>query len=564
MSHLTEDQLSAFADGALPERDRGACEAHLAACEACRTRLAELSALDRDLTDALEHDPGEAYFETFADRVAARIAREAPAAAPARSGARAARPGGASPWAWLRTPRGLSIVGSAAALVAVAGLAWIRFQGRDDVARLVPSRSRSGIGGPRQGTPPAGRREEPRQGVAPPAAEPLPQATAPAGATAPPPRFAPAPAAGPTASREEETAQAPPAPPAAALRAREVRRNEAGADVSVKPEASAPAGRRPIAGGERAGTTPGTAAPAPAGSEPRVEMKRMATPYTAPTATKAPGSEDAAASGAAPGEAAESKEGVVRSFSTRAMDSKAPVDFFGDGLSPCGTVQDARGTPIAGARITVTNDGLRTASSGADGRFCLPRLAAGDTLSILRVGFEPARLVVGPATSLAVRLEPIGTLGPGPETALGHPGPTALAPGQVLRPGALVPAPRAPAADVYADQPAEIRLAVTQARDADELARREGSALAYERSAEAWTGIASRSAGAAALDARFHALASMRAAFRTEPTAARRDRLRAALAAFVATAPRTVPERDTAIRWQAELPNTTGRKALYR
>src|SRR5437764_14616236 len=99
MTHLTDEQLSALHDGALAPAVRAACDAHLAACEACRAKLAELASLDRALGGALAHDPGEAYFATFADRVAARIAAGDAAARPAATPRRPA-------WAWLWTPRG--------------------------------------------------------------------------------------------------------------------------------------------------------------------------------------------------------------------------------------------------------------------------------------------------------------------------------------------------------------------------------------------------------------------------------------------------------------------------
>jgi hypothetical protein len=546
MNHLTEDQLSALADQALAERERAACEAHLAGCEACRARLAELRALDESLAGALEHDPGEAYFERFADRVAARIADAAPGKA------RGAAAGGGSPWAWLLSPRGLSLVGGTAALIAVAGIAWVQFRSRDNVSHLVEPRAPWQVGAPRRAAEPragATRQEsdaapapqpESRQEAAPepardahdlPASDPVPPlVTEGVGKPSPPQlaaeqekdkalaaraliaepdrrQAAPAvpgrPAASPPAGSRDAMAKAQ-APTSDDGRAREVQRNERGEDVPVGRAAAPPAPDASLA-------------PAPLSPE----EKRLAAPGQALRATR-------------------------------------------DALSPCGTVTDTEGRPVSGARVTVTNDGLRSARSGPDGRFCLPSLAAGDTLSILRVGYEPLRLVAGPEAPLALRLQPIGTLGADVKKSLDASPPTALvppAPSSGL--GTFASPTRAPAADVYARQPADVRLAVVQAREADALARREGTSLAYERAAEGWTRLASRVSGDAMLDARFHALASLRAAYRTEPTPARWDRLSAAIAAFVASAPRTLPERETAIRWQAELP-ARGGKALYR
>ena len=68
MSHLTDEQLSGFMDDALDASARATCETHLASCEPCRERLAEWSALERELAPALTHDPGEEYFASFSER----------------------------------------------------------------------------------------------------------------------------------------------------------------------------------------------------------------------------------------------------------------------------------------------------------------------------------------------------------------------------------------------------------------------------------------------------------------------------------------------------------------
>ena len=70
MNHLSDEQLSALLDDALPAGERAACDTHLAGCDACRARLAEISALEESLGKALTHDPGERYFADFAERVA--------------------------------------------------------------------------------------------------------------------------------------------------------------------------------------------------------------------------------------------------------------------------------------------------------------------------------------------------------------------------------------------------------------------------------------------------------------------------------------------------------------
>jgi hypothetical protein len=120
MTHLTRDQLSALVDGALEGRARAAAERHLESCATCREALAELAATDVALRMALEHDPGDAYFEEFPERVAQRMRSEA------RDRVRGVP---ASGWrAWFTPPR-LAWVASAAALALAAGVVFM--QGRD-------------------------------------------------------------------------------------------------------------------------------------------------------------------------------------------------------------------------------------------------------------------------------------------------------------------------------------------------------------------------------------------------------------------------------------------------
>src|SRR5690349_6207148 len=128
MNHLSDEQLSALLDDALTPGERATCDAHVAGCDACRARLADLSALDESLGKALTRDPGEGYFADFADRVAKRIAA---------GGATPARPRRRSLWSWLTSPRGLALAGSTAALLVTAGIAWMRFHGEQDASRAL-------------------------------------------------------------------------------------------------------------------------------------------------------------------------------------------------------------------------------------------------------------------------------------------------------------------------------------------------------------------------------------------------------------------------------------------
>src|SRR5262249_22712903 len=123
MNHLTDDQLSARLDDALSTVERASFDAHLATCAECRERLASIGTLDRSLAAALQHDPGEESFATSAGRVAERIATAEAPAVPT--------PGRRSPWAWMLSPRALSFAGGTAALVLVAGIAWMQFRHQD-------------------------------------------------------------------------------------------------------------------------------------------------------------------------------------------------------------------------------------------------------------------------------------------------------------------------------------------------------------------------------------------------------------------------------------------------
>ena len=116
MKHLSPETLGALLDGALSDAQRADAERHLEGCAECQAALAALLAQDTLTHQALEHDPGEAYFESFAGRVSERIRAEDRAAAQPRRRA-------PQWWETLWTPRGLAFAGSAAALLVVGVLA---------------------------------------------------------------------------------------------------------------------------------------------------------------------------------------------------------------------------------------------------------------------------------------------------------------------------------------------------------------------------------------------------------------------------------------------------------
>ena len=104
MSHLTDEQLSALADGALEGGARASAERHLETCAGCRERAGRTRGPGPRAASVLEHDPGEDYFESFVGRVGGRLR------AAGLKGAQAREPEGRSLADWFRSPRKLALV----------------------------------------------------------------------------------------------------------------------------------------------------------------------------------------------------------------------------------------------------------------------------------------------------------------------------------------------------------------------------------------------------------------------------------------------------------------------
>lgn len=526
MSHLTDEQLSARLDDAMAPAERAEADAHLAACEACQAKLVQMSSLERSLGDALTHDPGEAYFATFAERVAARIAAGETRPATA-AGVPAPR---RSPWAWLLSPRGLSLAGGMAALLLTAGIAWLRFQ-HEEVGAAFRAGAPHAVGSPRMEIAVPSPMNATRDSAAPPPATALL-----------PPREVRSPEAradgGAARARAKAPANAEPAPVSAT-----VQRSQA--------QATAQSG----AAEERASAPSPPAAPAPAEEKQVAMAKHLFSTAPPPAralaqppaqAPQAAAEKDALAPGSAQGLAANAPgaRDEAQSRAGRADEAKLQLAEATPLVVQCGRVSDTRGVPLGGVQLTLLGASTRSTRSGPDGAFCLTRAVAGDTLILLHVGFEPVRLVLGASTSLVFGLEPVGTLG-----SRGG-----LVPGGNSESFLHVPsAASAPAPDLYAAEPDSVRAAVAQARQRTAIARREHTAEAWEAAASSWDRVAAKAAAYAATDARFQSLSALREAWHATPTTARAERLRVSLAAFVAGAPATLPERATAVRWQQEL-----------
>jgi len=558
MNHLTDEQLSALLDDALPAGERAAADAHLAGCDACRARLAEASALEESLGRALSHDPGEAYFADFAARVERRIA----------AGNKPVS-GQQSLWEKLTSSRGLTLAGSTAALVLTAGLAWMRFHSEGDATRALREAS------PRPVSERARQAPSSADQALPPPAEPAPSApiSRPPGITPVTGMRAeripsqPSQAAGGTANDrlDERDSQASRAPvPAAAP--------VAGSTLAqMKRRAVAPAEKQDAASGALAKDQAVPAKeeveakqrtesePAAQSVAPPAAVQNVAPPATAKTFAE-PSAPPAATRALAPSKPADSARGQVMpqwgATGSHFRGGRADeVKFQFDGLtslSPCGRVRDSRGRSIAGAEITAVHKGVRSTRTAPDGSFCLGSLKTGDTLTVLHVGFDPFTVVVDPTTSLAIELQPVGTLGPQSTMLLGKGQPPPSLSG-ALNQHAVDSAQRAPAADLYEKQPRGVRALVEEARAASAIAQRDHTVESHEKAAKAWADVALQVHGAPAFDSQFRYLTALRDAYHLAPTDERGSRLRSGLAAFVATAPASLPERATVQRWQAEL-----------
>ncbi len=553
--HLTDEQLSARLDGVLDAADEARIDSHLASCDACAARLETFASLDGALGDALTHEPGDAYFADFADRVAARIAtdpkgeaalaREAAGVAgsgastdgPAALDAPAAKRRGL--WERLLSPRALTLAGSAAVIAVAVGLGAQWFAQRGQLANVMSQQvAKESAPATRAAVPtsPSGGEPVTSMSSAADSSASVPQATnAPAKDAAGTAPAHPAVAMQTTPGTTPLSARADRAPslmrsvpreaerkviatpaPAPAVSMQSTRQEAVAADAA--PQANAIAERTPPAA---------TAAPAPVAAKQKLtdalaQSLRAASPLQKSLAD-APG-----AAPATPPEKSRLKLGFGGASALSGTSAGPSSD------PRCGTVHDTRGAPLPMTQVRLSGTPSTSTRTAPDGRFCLERAPqTGDTLTVMHVGFEPMRIVVRDASSLAVAMEPVGILGEN---------------GGMLTSGNAAPEP-----DVYAAQSAEVRADVAAARAQAALAARDRSAEAYEQLVVLWDDVAVRTTGAAGYDARFRSLAALRDALAIAPEPARRERLRHALEEFIAATPRRLPERGTALRWQQEL-----------
>jgi negative regulator of sigma E activity len=550
MTHLTPEQLSAFMDGGLPARENAAAAAHVESCEACRAALASLRADDAALAGALTDDPGDAYFATFAARVAERVAAEGARAAVApQTGSAGAGGGGfvadvsrasaarpkreTSPWydigSWFRTPTRLAWVGGVATLIVAAGvvLMTVRESGVPELrdAKLLERGSQGAARAPAPMDAPGAGAESSGPGT---------QGSA----------------TGDEESRlNDADARSPESNEAArgALpsRAREMKRLPGGEDVPVGPDR--------VPGFAQPPATP-TAPPAEPGQTTHVTRQRRAVPLAAGEQeragqAKADTKDETGASGAPVPEAqpappptaarsiekakpaAESLSGTTDRLQSapsgvrggRSDELKTTIDS-----RLCGSVVDARGAPVAGAQVVISDHGV-TAITDASGHYCLDAAPGTHPLSVFAVGFTPLRKDVSFTPGAAVEPLVVRSV----EVLPGTMGATRA----LLRDETVTTTPGVPDS---------MRAVWSAAERATAEAQREGTAARFDVAGVAWNDVVARMPrGDAEIEARFR-LADVRyRAWELEPTPGRAAEARRTLREFIDRAP-AGPRQDRA------------------
>jgi hypothetical protein len=380
MKHLNERDMSGVLDGELRGEAMWRAQQHLERCPVCRDALSAMAAQDRSLRAPLSHDPGEEYFDSFADRVTARIA-----AAPKASASEVLRsPFGVS---WWQSPRKLALVGTVTAVIAGAGLVMIssRNAGLPTLAnketaqhldQTAPAKQNENeampgtAAGPGPGDLRADRSKDDGTG-----------AKLQTGAS------------GGSANAGDELARTSPPGAASPGRQQKVMSSPSGED------------RAPAANG----FTP----PPPASSAETREVDRLretkrrligAPAREAQESAKAPAEPPAPmreesgspAPAAAPLPVQMSKH-VSAPASRSAAERERMATDAGPARRVCGVVRDASGRPLARVLVTAT-DAAGNETSDGSGRFCLELPPGPHDLQLLAVGFRSAQIRV-PATS---------------------------------------------------------------------------------------------------------------------------------------------------------------------
>ena len=502
MSHLTPDQLSALVDDALQGSELEQARGHLGECHECRTALAELQSQDDALFAARADMPGDEYFASFAERVQDRIVtRESGSAAtPVDSsrpveGAPPPRSDSAPWWSglfgWLQSPGRVAWAGGVAVVVVGAGIAFMTAR-ETNVAAFRSSEVGQAMDQALRDD--ATSNEAGRQNV-PPAAD--------------------APAA---EGRVEADDRASGAREDAALpsRAREVRRTESGEEVPVDRDVPRFA-QEPI---EEA------APPASPGEATFVRKPRTASPLA----------------GQALAESEEKAKQTAKKEATADLALQSKVA----GNEVCGQVHDAANRPLVGAQVVIAERGI-TATTDADGKFCLDAPSGAQTLTVMAVGFETLRqsVEVGAANEpLAMKLDAVDVLGK--SSASGSA--SALTPSALSRGGAK------PAFDEDALRiPEDAAVAMREAQRLTTLAEQDDSAKRWDTAAAAWGKAAGlMPAGPNRMDAMYRTAEARKKAWDMDPNDSRKTNARKAFEDYVKAAP-IGDRRDRVSGWLISL-----------
>jgi hypothetical protein len=488
VKHLTKDQLSALIDGRLePDKLRDA-EKHLDECAVCRDEFAELGMQDHSLGDSLSHDPGEGYFENFAERVQER----------ARSGKRMKLGSGGALGAlanWFTTPQNVALAGALGAVIVGVGAALlVANQNVDESLRdaEVSARieqkahqiklTRAEKAAEATATDATGKKGAPGKDAkdGKDEAEPGPSSTGLSDL-----------AMRQSAEFHESNAQAP---AAEAARAYEVRRNAQGEDERVNPSS-------------------GFARPAPApsstGSVSDVKRALVAQPLAG----------------------AEADRDVAPA-------RRAPAD---SDMRLCGDVRDPSGRPLRFASVTLIarNVGVQ---SDDHGRFCLRGAAGWDSLVVQLLGYKPVRRAVAltpDATDLTITLHPAPVLG---TMAVRSKSSTAA-------PSWPPPISQSGLDDEKINLPDSALVVAEYARRLSTVATRSKDARQYEAAAVQWQRLLPYVTGGPleietrgkVAEYRFHA-------WEVDPDFRRAQAAREALTAYLVRAP-AGPERNRATLW---------------
>ena len=607
MKHLSDSQLSARLDGALSGADLARVKAHLGACEQCRSRLEALTEEERALRKALEHDPGEAYFATFADRVQGRLRAEGLAGAQARERGRVA--------GWFERPRNLAIAGAIATVIVGAGIGLINSH-EVEMPTLRRIRTESHSTAPAPASVGVKENAPSLDGSEPSAAgstDPLATGSSTPSAATP---GAPVESAPLSDARDVPLTSAPGAVSGGATpqRAYEVRRDANGEDVPVNPPRAivSPSptptnALQPEAGGRRVikqrkaepmGATSTTqspsVAPAPSGAPPGPDtaplMQKSAPAPTASAPTtdalvRNKGAETVtstrkAAKAAPPLPAPHSITTPSTASRAQEREEHAPARVdeaqakrslvideqkdIGSG-ELCGQVLDNLGRAMRAAEVLIAETGTSTRTDSR-GHFCIRAPAGYRTVVVMAPGYEEMRRPVTVAernpdlafimSSVAAQESRSGaqdivgfTSRPRDSAA---PAPTAPAPAPIDKPaGNTLGATRS----LYGTRPATSSLdqLISEAQRISNDAANDGSASHFEAAAEAWERVLPLVRGKPAEhDIRFHMAEQRYLAWEANPSHARSLRAHSALSSYVLRAPAGA-QRDQATRWLGNL-----------